>query len=526
MITRQSLASLIATSLLLAAAPACVEEELEADAGAADELGYPDDGKADGPLELFDCGPYMATYRVAAPEGSTTAVNGVRCVRFAPERSGAQPSMAWYGEGTWNGQFYRHIGHASPTTGPAAIQWVGSAANIYGNGETHNYRSSGIRMSASTTGIPSWILLQGTWNEVWYLVDQHPSYYPSTLPVKVCGPHLQQFRAYSRSDAPGQGVRCMLEGTSVWYGEGTWGSTRYAHLGMTSLWGQGASDICKSNHFCGTASMGDIAMSSRFYQGVGQGYELGGMWNEMWLPSERRYAVRVHAVRMSNSDGSYLNGITPVEVWAWVERANTVYADADIEFLFIMDEAGPDFETLASTAMNWATGEDDSAWRLVKEFGNAVAAAHPEKMAVFFRRGGGGFSSTGYNFVVMPDFDATALCGRNSNVDLFPHEVGHYLGLDHTFAGAYDTLSAAYDDLKAANGNTAIFDGDRLSDTVPDPFVKTEQCNTDSTIRLGTRDVPIARDNIMSYYDSLQKHLSPMQQIRVKATLVLRGLDN
>ena len=83
---------------------------------------------------------------------------------------------------------------------------------------------------------------------------------------------------------------------------------------------------------------------------------------------------------------------------------------------------------------------------------------------------GGGFSWVDYDFVVMPGFDITTVCGKQ-NIGVFAHEVGHYLGLRHTFAREFETVAEADAWLKDHKGDVSCFDGDRLSDTPPDPFI-------------------------------------------------------
>jgi hypothetical protein len=125
---------------------------------------------------------------------------------------------------------------------------------------------------------------------------------------------------------------------------------------------------------------------------------------------------------------------------------------------------------------------------------------------VFFRHGrgpqptGAGFAGTDYNFVVMPGWADDLHCGHD-HVSALSHELGHHLGLRHTFARVFDVPGQAADFLAACGGDVRAFDGDGLQDTAPDPGVRTTECQAIDALELGGARVPLARRNIMSYYD-------------------------
>ena len=115
-------------------------------------------------------------------------------------------------------------------------------------------------------------------------------------------------------------------------------------------------------------------------------------------------------------------------------------------------------------------------------YANSLQAAYPGAFAVFFRWGpdalptGGGFSWYDYNFVTMGGWDDMGHCGH-SHWESLGHELGHFLGLPHTFAVEPFIDQAAAEAYFVSHGkNPAVFDGDGFSDTPPDPGTRTLEC--------------------------------------------------
>ncbi|TNE44626.1 MAG: hypothetical protein EP343_28620 [Deltaproteobacteria bacterium] len=241
-------------------------------------------------------------------------------------------------------------------------------------------------------------------------------------------------------------------------------------------------------------------------------------------PGQNGLTLLVQAVQVSHDDGSRAASITPAQVKQWVDEANKVFAVAKITFQF---DPSKDFSQHKSTLLNRINSASDPDWQQAVNEGNKVALSHPGKMTVFFRYGrgsqptGGGFSWTNYDFVVMPGFDKTFVCGHQ-NITLFAHEVGHYLGLHHTFKNIYNTVAEA----KQAWDNSAqdpnVFDGDGLDDTSPDAYNHELQCSSALSMTLSGTTFPIPRHNIMSYHDSAQKTLSPDQVDVIRQVAWLR----
>jgi len=221
--------------------------------------------------------------------------------------------------------------------------------------------------------------------------------------------------------------------------------------------------------------------------------------------------------------------ISARQVERWIEKANEVYQAARVRFEFDPAPRTGDWDVLNSTEINnlMAALPGDPVWEHGRAAANEVASHYPDKVLVLFRRGpgatptGGGFSSDTYNFIVMPEFDATTVCGTMQNGFLFAHELGHYLGLDHTFR-EFATKAEATEALRRSKFSARVFDGDRLEDTAPDPYIKELQCSTDTTVTLAGVPFQLLRSNVMSYYVSDTKTITPQQAEVVRRTIVRR----
>ena len=242
------------------------------------------------------------------------------------------------------------------------------------------------------------------------------------------------------------------------------------------------------------------------------------------LVASAQLRVRIQAVIVSDDNGSRTARVTPQQISQWVDFANRTFKTARIHFDF---SRTIDVTSLNSTIMNSITGTSDTNWKEAKRLGNEIAAGFPDALVVFFRYGpddrptGGGFSWTDYNFVVMPGFTDAQHCGH-AHVDALAHEIGHYLGLPHTFAGEpFVRAAAAEAYLKAKGGTPSVFDGDGFSDTPPDPSIRSLECDPTREITLGGITFQLPRQNIMSYYDE-RVHLSLLQVRRVRWVLGTR----
>jgi hypothetical protein len=232
--------------------------------------------------------------------------------------------------------------------------------------------------------------------------------------------------------------------------------------------------------------------------------------------------VRVQAVRCADDDGRHVTPIEPAQVGLWLAEANRVYAAGRIRFVFDPEQ---DFTDLRDTRLNRLMPGVSAAagW----ERGVALARRFPGKMTVLFRYGdgegptGNGYSSGDSGVVVLCGFESTSVCGHQ-NLSLFAHEVGHYFGLDHTFAREFKTAAEAETFLKEHGGDPRVFDGDGLSDTAPDPQINPLGCQAPADVTLGGTTLRLPRDNVMGYYDHAPKTLSTQQANRVRWLLRAR----
>ena len=280
---------------------------------------------------------------------------------------------------------------------------------------------------------------------------------------------------------------------------------------------------------------------------------------------EPKYRIRVQAIALADDDGSHAPDITANDIKTRLEVVNTIYAAANIEFVFDEQE---DFFTMKSTLHNrdftvLEEPNDDGKWDHLpeidkathKEARNELAKEFPGRVVMLFHHreefaesgnlwsivfNGGGSSSATQFFIEMSE-------GLSAN-DI-AHELGHYLQLPHTFNTGIETVSAAASKIRKyvedeghekKDGLNAL-DGDRavITDTPADvasAIWKNEglnKCGPVSQITIpvtfsngSERDYTLEPDrgNILSYFKSCEnvKTLSPQQIRRIRDGLELR----
>jgi hypothetical protein len=245
--------------------------------------------------------------------------------------------------------------------------------------------------------------------------------------------------------------------------------------------------------------------------------------------------VQIHAVQLEDDDGGRQADITPAQVQQWVQEANVVYTASGITLKFDPSDASS-FSTFKSTLVNDMAGDGDANWSAEKQVANFIGGQFPGQIVVLFRHGpgnsptGGGFSWKDLNFVAMPGFNDTYV-GGHQNISLFAHELGHYLGLSHTFSQGFDTVADAQQFFASHGYNPGAFDGDGLTDTAPDPYVSSLDPSSTTSITLtdGSNNpvaFPLPVNDIMSYWDNPVKNLSTQQIAIVRETFLYRGLGS
>jgi hypothetical protein len=235
--------------------------------------------------------------------------------------------------------------------------------------------------------------------------------------------------------------------------------------------------------------------------------------------------------------------VTQSAVVTMLADASSAYSAAGVTFELATFETDPDplLSNDPGGAVPIPVGGPPLNLELPRE---ARAARYPGGVVVFFRPGGGSYSSSWGGFVVMADA---------AGMD-FAHEVGHFLHLGHTFVDGYtnalfaenlksfESAKALAIQLIASGGGLGVFDGDYpdVKDTPPDPGpplfqpsgytsdhspkVANEHCSTGPlTLDVGGTSYVLAPDrmNIMSYFMTCpgEHNISPDQISIVQDTL-------
>ncbi len=231
--------------------------------------------------------------------------------------------------------------------------------------------------------------------------------------------------------------------------------------------------------------------------------------------------VRVQAIQVMDDDGKRVTPITPAQVGQWIDNANEAWAGASIRFLY---DPSVDFSTIRNTLVNsMESSRDDPDTLEDRHLANEIAARYPGKLVILIRYGAGSrpvgqaFSGEKLNFVAGVGFNNTVVCGYQ-NIGLIAHEIGHYFGLAHTHTQAFKNIEEAETYLKAHGNKPSAFDGDKLDDTLPDPYLGVDeiQCQPVTSITLNGIAFPVQRANLMAYYYKVHTDLTPQQIERAR----------
>ncbi len=493
----------------------------------------------------FDCGSGWTAYGGGG---------GVHCMRFLPASGSNAARYVWYAEGLHGTSKYRNIGVAAQSG--TTNNFVGSMADISGNGESYSsFRDGNVTLTrSSSTSLPTTF----TWNgETWTNASSSilASYTSALKPVIECGAGWQvhsagakrrQYKIFRNADSTTSskvGVRCALgltaSATDVWYGEGEIRSRAsegtatspgmwslpsvYAHIGARQGTSYGQWDIKQHGNYNNARGLGTISVTYALLPDTGSGYIVNAsdIAAELWIPSRRRHSLRIRPYLTSDSAGtpSLTTEMTAAEVATYVAWANNVFGGSNIEFLYnrsVPAGTGGQLSTVYNTSINDGNLDDGTPGGLQAQF---RAERFPADISVYFVHGStpnvetvGGASSTTCAFVKSSPLGPQGCPGNAEDVIHLAHELGHYLGLPHTFTGnpttkkLFQSTSEAQKFYNAMSCSGKIFDGDGL-DTSFDPFIEGTECASSvSTLSLYCAatatwtvfDLP--KDNLMTYY--------------------------
>ncbi len=160
--------------------------------------------------------------------------------------------------------------------------------------------------------------------------------------------------------------------------------------------------------------------------------------------------LRIHAIPCADSNGKRKYDFTAKQLENWVKDANIVFKQAGIRLHFDAKETWT-WAPVKDTKLNNLTRTGNWAAKP-----NGIAAKRPGKIVVFFRHGEGK-DPTGNGYAYPPDigkpippswkwepknvnFVAMPNAAKNISGGFLAHEIGHYLGLYHTFPGAGSSI--------------------------------------------------------------------------------------
>ncbi len=242
--------------------------------------------------------------------------------------------------------------------------------------------------------------------------------------------------------------------------------------------------------------------------------------------------IHIQAVVLSDDNGSNTSSITREQIRIWVDEANKVWApQAKIFFVFDDAPGSTDVSSWSSTVLNTEPA-NDAEDSLYSARANLVAKVlYPHRLVVLFRkRGNPGWSwgpQTNF-FVSMPEYTSGGIYkplsgGTLRNDTLLSHELGHYMGLAHTFPGADCSELTPLESDGDADGQRPNKTNDDVLDTNADMSDVCYPTNSLMCVGGGALYNDFSWlppwNNVMSYHDCLPEDFSPGQIAVIDLTL-------
>jgi hypothetical protein len=282
--------------------------------------------------------------------------------------------------------------------------------------------------------------------------------------------------------------------------------------------------------------------------------------------------LRVHVIPLRDDDGGHAPQVTATQFADALQRANRAFCGTGIQFQF---DSTANWDPRKNSGMNQE--------QTIHAEGTRLADSLPRRVLLLLRWGGDPANPTGngnaypppgigttprnvndvdQRYVALPSLYPTTGFGflTLQNGAFLAHELGHYLGLYHTFPGwdgvnpvfssnpttgtAADQATVSY--IRANGGAIDALDGDAMADTPPDPGPilyqqrNIDPCQNPSVSVSGqvagqTFSYPLSPDvaNAMSYYglcdptaDPRPRDFSPDQVQRMHLALTQPPRNN